>query len=334
MTVMKNKDLKSAYGKIGLVLILLFSCLLSLRLGSTEMTWTEFFCGLLCKSGFETERIIIFDLRMPRIVAAVLAGAGLSVSGVLLQNVTANELASPNIIGVNAGAGFFMVLVLFFLPEAFYLRSAGAFFGSLATTFVIIAAASKGQFSKTAVILCGVAVTAILNSGISFLTYLNSDVLTDYNYFSVGGVSGVEAKELVIPFLVITVSVILAMILSDRIDTLCLGDSVANSLGVNVKLLRTEVLSLAGICAAAVVSFAGLLGFVGLVVPHIARRITDSRVENMIFVSVPLGGILVVLADLFGRTVLAPSEIPVGTVMALVGAPFLLYIVLRRAKDA
>ena len=334
MFMTQKTKIKSAYGKIGLVLILLFCSLLSLRFGSAEMTNAEFFCGLFKSQNFETERIILLSLRLPRVLAAILAGAGLSVSGVLLQSVTGNELASPNIIGVNAGAGFFMVLMIFFVPHAVYLRPIAAFIGAFLTTLIILSAASKGQFSKTTVILCGVAITAVLNAGISFLTYLNPDVLMDYNFFSVGGVAGAETKELILPTIIVAFTVMIALVFSKQIDILCLGDSLANSLGVNVKLLRVICLALAGLSAAAAVSFAGLLGFVGLVVPHIARKITDGSVKEMLKVSVLSGGILVVVADLIGRTLFAPSEIPVGVVMAFVGAPFLLYIVMRRDKNA
>ena len=326
--------IKSAYGKIGLVLILLFISLLSLRFGSAEMTNAEFFGGLFNSQDFETERIILLSLRLPRILAAIVAGAGLSVSGVILQSVTGNELASPNIIGVNAGAGFFMVLMLFFAPQAVYLRPFAAFIGAFLTTMFILSAASKGQFSKTSVILCGIAITAVLNAGISFLTYLNPDILMDYNFFSVGGVAGTETKELILPSFAVAFCILVSLILSKKIDILCLGDSLANSLGVNVKYLRIVCLAVAGLSAASAVSFAGLLGFVGLVVPHIARKITDGSVGEMLKVSVLIGGVFVVVADLIGRIIFAPSEIPVGVVMAFVGAPFLLYIVIRRSKNA
>ena len=325
---------KSAYGKIGLVLILLFISLLSLRFGSAEMTDAEFFGGLFNRQGYETEGIILLTLRLPRILAAIIAGAGLSVSGVILQSVTGNELASPNIIGVNAGAGFFVILMLFFAPQTVYLRPFAAFAGAFLTTLFILFAASKGHFSKTTLILCGVAITAVLNAGISFLTYLNPDVLMDYNFFSVGGVAGAEINELILPTLAVAFCVTVALVFSKKIDIMCLGDSLANSLGVNVKLLRVACLAVAGLSAASAVSFAGLLGFVGLVVPHIARKITDGSVSEMLKVSVIIGGILVVTADLIGRTLFAPSEIPVGVVMAFVGAPFLLYIVIRRSKNA
>ncbi len=332
--MLKKVILKSAYGKIGLVLILLFYSLLSLRFGSAELTNAEFFGGIFGKESFETARIIILELRLPRVLAAIVSGAGLSLSGVILQSIMGNELASPNIIGVNAGAGFFMVLMLFFVPEAIYMRPLAAFVGAFITTLLILSAASKGHFSKATVILCGVAITALLNAGISFMTYINPDVLMDYNFFSVGGVSGAEMKELILPTIIVALSGTAALILSKQVDTLCLGDSLANSLGVNVKLLRVICLAIAGLSAASAVSFAGLLGFVGLVIPHIARKITDGSVGEMLKVSVPLGGTLVVVADLVGRTLFAPSEIPVGVVMAFVGAPFLLYVVLRRGEDA
>lgn len=327
-------NIKSAYGKISLVLILLFLSLLSLRFGSTEMTDTEFFGALLNRQGYDTERIILLSLRFPRIIAAIIAGVGLSVSGVILQSVTGNELASPNIIGVNAGAGFFMLLLISVAPQAIFLRPFAAFIGAFIATIFILFAASKGQLLKISVILCGVAITAVLNAGISFITYLNPDVLMDYSFFSVGGVAGADINELILPTVAVIICVTVTLVLSKKIDILCLGDSLANSLGVNVKLLRAVCLSVAGLSAAAVVSFAGLLGFVGLVVPHISRKITDGSVNEVLKVSVIIGGILVVIADLIGRTLFAPSEIPVGVIMSFLGAPFLLYVVIRRSKNA
>lgn len=334
MFMLKKQVHKSVYGEIGLMLILLFCCVFSLRFGSTDMSTKEFFGAFVMNKELQTESFILFQLRLPRILACVLAGAGLSLSGVLLQNVTGNELASPNIIGVNAGAGFSMIVMMFLVPGAVFLRPVGAFAGAVTTTLIILTVASKGHFSKSTVILCGVAITAVLNAGISFLSYLDPDILMDYNHFSVGGVSGVDYKELLLPAVIILVVFVLALVLSSKIDTLCLGDSLANSLGVKVKELRVASLVLAGLSAAAVVSFAGLLGFVGLVVPHIVRRIYGADTGKMLRACVPVGGITVVIADLMGRILFAPSEIPVGVVMAFVGAPFLLYMVLRRDKNA
>lgn len=329
----KNKPFKSAYGKIGLMLILLFTCFVALRVGSAELTWTQFFYGLMQKAGFETESIIIYTVRLPRIAAALLAGTGLSVSGALLQSVTGNELAAPNIIGVNAGAGFVMIMMLHFATSSMFLKPLGAFLGAFAASAAILFISSKSRFSRSTVILAGVAVTAVLNAGISFMSYFDPDILMDYNHFSVGGVSGVDMNELYIPAVIISCCFIAALLLSDKTDILCLGDSLALSLGVNVKALRLVCLMLASASAAAVVSFAGLLGFVGLVVPHLAKRTTRGSVKDVLTVSPFLGGTLVVAADLMGRTLFSPSEIPVGIVMSFIGAPFLFYIILRRNRN-
>ena len=325
---------KSAYGKIGLMLILAFTVVISVRFGSAQMSWWEFFAAVFKQQGSETYSTIIYNVRLPRVLAALLAGVGLSVSGVLLQAVTLNSLASPNIIGVNAGAGLWVIMAMFFLPSAIYLRPFFAFFGAFVTTMVIIAVASRVGTSKSTVILAGIAVTALLNAGISFMSYFDSDLLSGYNYFSVGGVSGVSMDELYIPCLIIAVSFLLAVFISGKADVLCLGDSIALSLGVNVKVIRTFCLILASASAAAVVSFAGLLGFVGLVVPHIGRKLVGSALKDLLGVSALLGAILVMVADLLGRVLFAPSEIPVGIVMAFVGAPFLFYLLVRRKNNA
>lgn len=329
-----NQFFKSALGKLLLMLILAFTILISLRFGSAHMSWADFLWALMRREGSETLTTILYSVRLPRIIGAVLAGIGLSVSGVLLQAVTLNPLASPNIIGVNAGAGFAVILTMLFLPSGLYIRPFVAFLGAFITTAVIVAIASRVGTSKSVVILSGIAVTTLLNAGISFISYFDNDLLAGYNSFSVGGVSGVSIAELKLPCIIIALSLILALAASSKADVLCLGDSLALSLGVNVKVLRTLCLVIASASAAAVVSFAGLLGFVGLVVPHLSRKLTGSSLKDLLTVSSLLGGILVTTADLVGRVVFAPSEIPVGIVMAFVGAPFLFYLLLRRKSNA
>lgn len=315
----------------GMLLLLLCVVLLSLRLGSARMSNLEFFCSLLRRPGYETGSLILYGLRLPRSVAGVLAGAGLSVSGVLLQSVTGNAMAAPNLIGVNAGAGFAVVLLLFFFPTAaVYALPPAAFLGAFLTTLAIVTLAGKLGASKITIILAGLACTAILNAGISFFSLLDTDLLDSYSYFSSGGLSGIRMEQLALPALFILACLIWSLALSRQIDLLCLGDSMAASLGVRVRSLRMACLICASASAAAVVSFAGLLGFVGLIVPHIARRLTGFRVLPLLLSSVLCGGTLVVLGDLLGRLLFAPSELPVGIVMAFLGAPFFLFLLLRR----
>lgn len=323
--------------KKGLMVLLAFvlvGCIaLSLRYGSSKMDIAVFWNGLRQAPGFETYSFILYAVRMPRILAALLAGAGLSISGVLLQSVTANELASPNIIGVNSGAGFFVILFLCFFPHAFYVLPLAAFAGAFLTTLLIAAVADRIGTTKSTIILAGIALTALLNAGISFISLLDADVLTAYNYFSIGGISGVQMESLFVPAIIIFFSLTVSLAVSRKIDLLCLGDSLALSLGVRVKALRMVCLICASASAAAVVSFAGLLGFVGLVVPHIARKLFGTKIRDQLLASVLAGGIVVTLGDLLGRVLFAPSELPVGIMMAVIGAPFFVVLLLGKRRE-
>lgn len=307
-----------------IVLILLpitiTALILGLAVGSTN----------LFELPLETAKIILLNLRLPRVLAALLAGVGLSVSGVLLQSVTGNALAAPNIIGVNSGAGFCCIVMLSFFPNALTLLPLGAFAGAFLTTLLIVYMSSRINAFRGTVILAGIAITALLNAGISLLSLLDSDVLSAYNAFSVGGLASVELNELSVPAIIIIVSLSVSLILSRRIHTLCLGDSLAASLGVRVRALRTVCLICASAAASAVVSFAGLLGFVGLVVPHISRKIAGEHPMPLLITSSLTGAVLVILADFLGRVILAPTEIPVGVIMALIGAPFFFVLLLQR----
>lgn len=334
MTKQSTRFFIKPRGIFTLTALLLAVFCLAVTVGSTALSLTEFWNGLLLQEGAESASVILYYLRLPRAFAALLAGVGLSVSGVLLQSVTANELAAPNIIGVNAGAGFCCILTLCFFPMAGTVLPFAAFAGAFGTTLVIVTVAARlGAFRGT-VILCGIAFTALLNAGISLLSLIDSDVLTAYNAFSIGGLSGVRMEQLWLPAAIIAVCLAVSLALSGRIHLLCLGDALASSLGVRVRLLRIVCLICASASAAAVVSFAGLLGFVGLVVPHIARRLVGQRTSHVLTVSALLGAILVILADLVGRILLAPTEIPVGILMALLGAPFFLVLLLKRRDQS
>ena len=184
---------------------MLCAAVAALWFGSAELRLSEVFAGLF-SDGDAKLSVIIRHIRLPRMLAAFLAGIGLSVSGVLLQAVTDNGLASPNIIGVNSGAGFLTILTLFCFPHAFYALPFAAFFGAFAATLLIVWTANRIGSSKMTIILAGMALTAILNAGISFISLLDTDVVAVYNYFSVGGLSGVTAKSLIIPAALIFLS--------------------------------------------------------------------------------------------------------------------------------
>lgn len=321
------------YGSVLILLLLLTlaTVFLGLRCGSADLSLAQVWAGLLRLDPQSPETRILWVVRLPHVAACLLAGIGLATSGVLLQTATDNPLAGPNIIGVNAGAGFAMVLGMCFAPMVYRLLPLMAFAGAFLCTMLIVAVANKAGGSRVTIVLAGVAVSTLLSSGISLLKLLYPDMAVSYNYFSVGGVSGVTFSELALPALIIGTVLVLSMLLANRLNLLCLGDSMIHTLGVRAKVLRTFALLLASASAAATVSFAGLLGFVGLMVPHISRRlIGGSTVCKLLPVSILLGGSLVTLADLLGRVLFAPSEVPAGIITAILGAPFFFILLLQR----
>ena len=313
---------------VALSLALVTALVLALLFGSASLSLRELAAGLAGGEGYTA--VIARYVRLPRVAAAMLAGAGLAVSGTLLQGVTDNGLASPNIIGVNAGAGLAVILMLSYCPEAVKLLPLAAFGGAFAATLAIVFTAGRIGMSKTTVVLAGMALTTVLNAGISFVSLLDADVVGMYRYFSIGTLAGVQLKQLLIPCGMIVLSLVLSLIFARPMDALCLGDATATALGIPVKKLRVICLLCASASAAAVVSFAGLLGFVGLIVPHIARRLVGGSMGRVLPASALAGSTLVLLADLLGRTLFAPTELPVGIVMALIGAPFFLWLLLRK----
>ena len=285
-------------------------------------------------AGEETARLILWQLRLPRVAAGVLAGLGLSTAGVLLQTVTSNDLAGPNIIGVNSGAGLAVIGLLTFAPGAGKLLPLAAFLGAFAAALLIAAVAGRMGASRSGIVLIGIAVTTVFNAAISFLSLLDEGVLAQYNHFTVGSLKGVRLEELILPAVLIFAAFLGSLAIGHSLGTLCLGDAAAAALGVRVKALRLTALALAAACAAAVVSFAGLLGFVGLMVPHISRALVGPRPRKLLIASALVGGVLVVLADLLGRVLAAPSELPVGILLSLVGGPYFLILLVRRKRHA
>ena len=308
--------------------LLMLTMAAGLCFGSAPLSLSEL------ASGAGTARVILLGVRLPRVLAGLLAGVGLSAAGVLLQTVTANDLASPNIIGINSGAGLAVILLLTFAPKAGGWLPVGAFCGAFGAALVILAAGSRLGSSRSGILLIGIAITTLFNAAISFLSLLDEGILAQYHHFTVGSLRGIHLSELWVPGIIIFLGFCGALALSGRLSVLSLGDAAASALGVRVKALRLAALGCAAACAAAVVSFAGLLGFVGLVVPHIGRAMAGERPGKLLPVSALVGGILVILADLLGRTLFAPSELPVGILMSLVGAPYFLILLIRRKHHA
>ena len=326
---------KRTYGWLMAVLgtALLAAMLLGLCFGSTPMDIGRVVAGLLHPGGNSVESRILWVVRLPHVAACALAGCALAVSGLLLQTATGNPLAGPNVIGVNAGAGFALVLGLSFAPMSYSLQPLLAFCGAFGCSLLIVFLSRRVGGGKVTLVLSGVAVSALLSAGISALRLLYPDRTQGYTAFSVGGVEGVGFDRMAVPALITLLVIACTAVVAPRLDLLCLGDELASALGVRVKLLRVTALLLASASAAAAVSFAGLLGFVGLMVPHIARRLAgQGSTRRLLWVSALLGATLVILADLLGRVLFAPSQLPAGIVTAAIGAPFFFGLLMQRRK--
>lgn len=313
--------------------LLILTAVAGICFGSTVFSPREIWEGLF-GTGEPNVAIILEYIRLPRVAAGVLAGAGLGISGVLLQTVTANELASPNIIGINSGAGLAVILMLSLFPRALSLLPVGAFIGAFGASLLILAVSSRFGSSRSIILLIGIAVTALFNSAISFFSLLDEGILAEYNHFTVGSLRDVRMDDLIMPGILILLALSGALAISGRLGVLCMGDSAASALGIRVKQLRLWALVCAAASSAAVVSFAGLLGFIGLVVPHIARAQVGQNPKKMLVASSILGATVVVLADLLGRTLFVPSELPVGILMSMIGAPYFFIMLCRRKRYA
>lgn len=322
--------------KLALLLLLaagLFLCaVLSLCVGSTAMSVPQAIKALQDGSTAAADYRILVYVRFPRTLAAMLSGIALAVSGVIIQGVLNNALAGPNIIGVNAGAGFAALLAAALFPAMPELMPAGAFLGALLTGLLIFLLAVRTGAGRLTIVLAGVAVSSILSAGIDAVTILDPDLTIGVSNFMIGGFSGISMKRLFPAGWYILFGLLLALPAGGELNVLSLGEDIARSLGMRVTLVRFFLLIIASMLAGAAVSFSGLLGFVGLLIPHITRRLAGTDNRLLLPAAGMLGGIFVLLCDVFSRVVFAPFELPVGIVMSFLGGPFFLFLLLRAKR--
>ena len=271
-------------------------------------------------------------MRLPRTLAAIFAGAALAVSGAIIQAVLNNSLASPNIIGVNSGAGFCALLAASLAPTAWAAVPLAAFVGALATSLFIYALAAKTGASRITLVLAGVAVSSILSAGIDVLTILFPDDVVGATGFMVGSFAGVTMTALKPAAVLIVIGLVLALVFSYDLNVLSLGEEIAASLGMRVAVVRFLFIVIASLLAGSAVSFAGLLGFIGLIVPHICRRFAGGDNRLIIPCAALLGAVFALVCDALGKWVFAPFELPVGIILALLGGPFFLFLLLKGGR--
>lgn len=272
-------------------------------------------------------RQVVYDLRLPRVLTGLLVGACLAVAGALLQGVMRNPLADPGIVGVSSGAGLVAVIMMILFPTHLEYLPMGAFIGALAATLIVYGLAKTGSGgSPYKIILAGIAVNSLLGAGTTAVMILNSDSVQAVLPWLAGGLGGRSWPHfyIILPYAI--TGLILSIFAIRPANLLLLGDEVAKLLGLNVEKSRFFLIVLAAFLAGAAVSVAGLIGFTGLVVPHITRMLVGNDYKYLLPISALGGGFLVVFADTVARSWFDPIELPVGILLAFIGAPFFLYL--------
>lgn len=275
---------------------------------------------------------VVYTLRFARTLVAFLVGVALAISGTIFQGLTRNPLADPSIIGINEGAGLAAVATIVLFPDSpVSALPIAAFLGALVMAILIYSLAWQGGSSPILLILLGVGLSAIAGAFISLLmTFGAIEDVSQALVWLAGSVYGRTWEQFFsfLPWVIIGVPI--ALSLSRHLNVLHLGDDVARSLGSQVELQRGLLVLVAVALAGAAVATAGMIGFVGLIAPHIGRQLMGENHQNLLPVTAILGGLLVTLADLVGRILFAPIELPCGVVTSAIGAPFFLYLLIRR----
>lgn len=289
------------------------------------------------------EALIVLGIRLPRLVLGLLVGAALAVSGALMQGLFRNPLADPGLVGVSSGAGLAagITIVLgerFIAPalgvQPFALLPVGAFLGGLATTAILYGIATReGRTSVATMLLAGIALGALAGAASGFLAFLSDDrQLRDLTFWSLGSLGGATWSKLAIVAPILCAILVATPLLARGLNALVLGEAEAYHLGMPVQALKTAIVVLVAAAVGASVAAAGVIGFVGIVVPHLLRLAIGPDHRVLLPGAALLGALLLVCADIAARTLVAPAELPIGIVTAAIGAPFFLWLLLRRNR--
>lgn len=327
----KNIKTKAKRSIILMILILIFIASFFLSMGNGAVKIGPI--GIIKSILYEKDTVnyqIIWNVRLPRTIVAALVGICLSLSGVILQGIMRNPLAGPNIIGVSSGGGFFALLILIVFPQYYYLVPIGAFLGALLATLFIYTLAWKEGVLPSRLVLAGVAVSSLFSAGSNSLMTFFPERVSGVISFMVGGLSATVWKDVTMILPYATIGLILIAFLPNKLNILMLGDEIATGLGVNVERTRLVFIVISSLLAGSAVAVVGLLGFVGLIVPHMTRLFIGSDYRYLFPGTIFFGASTVMICDTLSRVLFAPMEIPVGIIMSVLGAPFFLYLLRRK----
>ncbi|PEF69912.1 FecCD family ABC transporter permease [Bacillus cereus] len=317
------------------ILCLIGSIFLAISFGAKDIHLQTVWAAVLDYNPKLTQHQIIYELRLPRVIGAAVVGAAFAVAGAVMQGVTRNPLADAGVLGINAGAMFVVALSFAFFPHMpyFYLMIV-SFIGAVLSTVLIfvIGSATSGGLTPMRLTIAGAVMAALLHS-LSSGVAIYYDLSQDLAFWYAGGVAGVKWEHLKFLVPIILITIIFATMLGRSISLISMGDDVATNLGVKTNRTRILGMIIVVILAGVSVSAVGSIGFVGLVIPHIARKLVGVHYRLIIPMSALLGAMLLVVADLGARTVNPPKELAIGIMVALVGVPFFLYIARKVGRE-
>ncbi|VEU81191.1 FecCD family ABC transporter permease [Haploplasma axanthum] len=322
--------------KKGIILCILFFVLIivflvSIKVGAVKYSFKEIIYYITHNTK-DNNRAIIYNVRLPRVLLSMLVGITLALAGIILQGVMRNSMASASTIGVTSGANFAGYLFLVALPMYSSFLTISTFVGGFVTTLLIYLLAYKNGSSPIKIILAGMGVTALLNAFADLIKVFFPENLAGATSFLVGGLTGVTWQSFftVLPYAII--GIFLVIFIPTKMNILALGDETAQGLGLNTNRFRLFLIVLASLLASSTVSVVGLIGFIGIVVPHIARILVGNDHKYLFPATILLGAIIVSICDTIGRVIILPAELPVSIIMAVLGAPVFL-LLLRGKKE-
>ncbi|MGA4464629.1 FecCD family ABC transporter permease [Bacillus bombysepticus] len=317
------------------IICLIGSIFLAVAFGAKDIHLQTVWTAVFDYNPKLTQHQIIYELRLPRVIGAAVVGAAFAVAGAVMQGVTRNPLADAGVLGINAGAMFVVALSFAFFPHMPYsYLMIVSFIGAVLSTVLIfiIGSATSGGLTPMRLTIAGAVMTALLHS-LSSGVAIYYDLSQDLAFWYAGGVAGVKWEHLKFLVPIILITIVFATILGRSISLISMGDDVATNLGVKTNRTRILGMIIVVILAGVSVSAVGSIGFVGLVIPHIARKLVGVNYRLIIPMSALLGAMLLVLADLGARTVNPPKELAIGIMVALVGVPFFLYIARKVGRE-
>lgn len=337
-----DRRIKARQATVGLSLLLAFTAIMSLAIGPTGTSlWGALAKIIQGEELTKLERVVLWDIRMPRMILGVAIGASLAVSGALMQGLFRNPLADPMIVGVGAGAGLGAILAIvlggllpFYIQDALgsYLVSIAAFLGGWVTTILLYRVSTRGgKTSVATMLLAGIALGALAGAVSGIMVYMADDQqLRDLTFWGLGSLAGATWTKILATVPIMAVAMLASSYLGRGLNGLALGEATAAHLGVDVQRLKNIAILSVAAAAGAAVAASGGIGFIGIVVPHLLRIGTGPDHETLLPNAALLGASLLLAADIISRMIVAPSELPIGIVTAVIGAPVFLWILLGR----